>query len=335
MQPLEIHADKFIPKFIEERNISAKDVSIIKNCMSNIRVFGTPIKYGFHYRDTINVFQITNAEQIEFDDPEERYIGIVESNGKKLRKLLLTQAGLYRVLYSADNNIGKLMRRCITYIFNQLLLDHHVSRKNVSDHINKEHPELISNVIKDMQTTIDILYKQREDEKRSRTILETQLDQSMNLLENIEDENFALNVQNTYLQNKCRELETTSHKIREEADKDKILIESSVMKNVLAKHGKKIYVYLEPSNKKFSSDVYDYTEYDEYNTPCDIFCIFSISNKKLNTKKKIIVKTYFVTENKALFKEMQDTLADRYSVAEKKYLCTMDDIDIVYNELIV
>jgi len=240
---------ELIPLFIQTRNISKKQSTILQKCMDKIRIYGDVSKQYYHLRDSAAIFKIDNYENIKFDMPEEKFMGqIIDENGKIKKKWLLTRGGLYRLMYSSNNNIGRLLRRCIEFIFDELFKKKYVTTENISGFIKEKHLSLYVNTVKDLQRNIDLLEKTKKSIERRNMYLEDFLEETHSKLGITEEKVVALEIDKINSIDHIEHLDNYINTMQNEKNNDINYIINKKRLTIIAKHTKTIYVYLELAN---------------------------------------------------------------------------------------
>jgi len=350
---------ELIPLFIQTRNVSEKQSNLLQECMGKIRIYGNISKQYYHLRDSAAIFKIDNYERIEFDMPEEKFMGkIIDGNGEIKKKWLLTRGGLYRLMYSSNNNIGRLLRRCIEFIFDELFKKKYVTVGNIGDFIEEKQMSLYVKTVKDLQRNLDLLEKAKASIGRRCIYLEDSLEETHTRLGVFEGKVATLEIDKIKSIEDRKRQDNYIDTIQKEKDADMDYIINKRKLEVIAKHTKTIYIYLESmcnillSRKsmvhlikedsderekkitimlsKHGIDEYDINEYDINSPPYDdMVMIFSIFNKKQqqvrSTSKTVKQKTLVLVLDDlsvdGIYVKLKEALNSRYplcSVSQNK-----------------
>ncbi len=140
--------------FAQNDNICDDDKITLHSYMKELKIYEDDNgKKYYHLKTAAGLFNVKH-KKIEFDEPEEMFRAVIVLNDRKIRAKLLTREGLYRLTYQADNNMGKLFRRCISFILDTLLLQGEVQISDIEKFVEDKHSALYASVIRDFKKKI-------------------------------------------------------------------------------------------------------------------------------------------------------------------------------------
>jgi hypothetical protein len=361
---------ELIPLFIQKKKITEDQINILQEYINNIRIYGNESKQYYHLRDVATIFKIDDYNSIEFDMPEEKFMGtIIDKSGQLKKKWLLTRGGLYRLMYNSNNNIGKLLRRCIEFIFNELFKKKYVTMQNIEEFVKNDHLSLYIQTVKDLHRNIYLLKKEKESIERRNIYLEDFLEDSHNQLEVIRSKVINLEMDKISYVKKNKQITQHIEILKKESTDDVNIINRKKLA-IISKYTKTIFVYLESADNilllskkrvngddekirkiskmlsKSGIDDYDMNNYDINSPPYDdMIMIFSINKTQYPSTSKIkrvlVLKIDDINKN-STYNKLKEFLDCRYPLIFKKkqndkiknmLICSLEEIKYEYQLL--
>lgn len=143
---------RLIPIYIENNKNKLSSSSIEKiNLFSNVRIYGELENPKYHLVDVAHLLGILDPiPKTEHFDEDEREFALVLNNPNKKtkKKYLLTEDGLQRFIYQSNTDVGRLFRKCIKYIIDELFTKRYITMEEVESHIENKYLELYKKTVK-------------------------------------------------------------------------------------------------------------------------------------------------------------------------------------------
>lgn len=354
-----------IPLYINNNKDNLKPDSIEKlNLLANVRIYGEPENPKYRLKDVARLLGISGSikKTAEFDDDERELAYIIDDQVKSTKKIyLLTDEGLQRFIYQANTPLGKLFRKCIKFIVDELVNKKVVTLSQVVDNVEKNHIELYKCAALELKKNISKL----EEKNRKLYARIEHLTQSEEIMrDEVNKIQYNLDcsvIKELEAKNKLKVLENDYRKLEEEVSTD---IDSLQIQRNLAlqkKYTKPIYVYLESipydlirkqlKNKNLKNDsilaILGINSYDIHSLDViyqkDENMLFNIYEKQFDKRKKInkiLVHTIWGSSHKIyekLHKKMYDSdspyIHEIFQSNEPMLLCTINDIIYEFNNI--
>lgn len=177
-----------------------KKAQMIKNTISNIRVFNTKVKPLFLAKDIGILLGISHIKYLvrKFED-EEMVVGYITTPNNKTKKVIfLTRHGIYRCFYASRSPLAKLFRKFIGNLLDHMITHETELLRKISAVFKVENPELIEQGIIDLNNKlVEYEIKYVEEQKRAQ-LLETQCVEEQKKRQELEVENTEIDIINSY-----------------------------------------------------------------------------------------------------------------------------------------
>lgn len=358
-----------IPVYVEHNKNNLSNDSIKKiNLFSNIRIYGGLENPKYHLKDVSELLGVSDpiSKTKDFDDDERELAFVINDVNKKTKKkFLLTENGLQRFIYQSNTDVGKLFRKCIKYIIDELFTKRYITMEEVEDHIENKHLELYKKTVitlkknasklkhknKMLQNRLEIYIDSEDSARGELKDIKNRLDQEVD--EKIKTENELKTLKKDY-----KTLENESIYSFDYLQRQEIIA-------LQKKHTKPIYIYLEEFplssivKKKINIPQYKYCEQEEQLPvllgidayKIDDFrdgvvpnfedtMLYNIYNKKNTRKSRILMHTIYGSSN-----EIFELLAKRMYYIKGPYinnytgsdvlLCSIEDIKLEFENIII
>jgi len=247
-------------------------------------------------------------------------------------------------MYSSNNNIGKLLRRCIEFIFDELFRKQYVSVEDIGQFVDKKHLKLYIQTVKDLKRNIGVLEKSCESGKRRNLYLEEIVEDTNARLEVVNEKIVLMEIDKIAVIDERKQLDEYIKFIQDEKNTDADYVLNKRRMDLITKHTKNLYVYLESvdtvllsklskipkdSDEKtahiakllpnFGIDLYALIDYDVNSPPFnDMVMIYSLSNKKSPNKKKVLVLILDDFSKNGIYIPLKDELLSRHALPKNK-----------------
>lgn len=354
-----------IPIYIQNNKDTLDSTATEKlNLLANIRIYGSPENPKYHLKDVAHLLNISNfiEKTDDFDDEERELAYIVDNQTNIRRKIyLLTDEGLQRFIYQSNTPVGKLFRKCIKFIIDELLSKKIVTLTEVAQNVENNHIELYKQAAIMFQKNINKL-KEKNNQLQSRIEYLSQSEEK--LMAHEEKMKYELDCiinKMVSTQHKYKLLANDFEKLEMEANGDINYIQLQKYKDLQKKYTKQIYIYLEPipydlirkklknKNLKESAitamlgiNAYDinaiYPQQDEN-------MLFNIYSKAMDKRKKTNKVLSYVLHGssdavyEALHKKIYDTngpyIHEIFQPENSVLLCTINDIIDEFNNILI
>ena len=232
-----------------------KKAQMIKNTISNIRVFNTKVTPLFLAKDIGILLGISHIKYLirKFED-EEMVVGYITTPNNKTKKVIfLTRHGIYRCFYASRSPLAKLFRKFIGNLLDHMITHETELLRKISAVFKVENPELIEQGIIDLNNKlVEYEIKYVEEQKRAQ-LLETQCGEEQKKRQELEAENTEIDIINSYNMMHIEQLKQDKIKYANRIktiqnsvlpDDDDIPIDLLEIKMIKEKYMKPTYIYI-------------------------------------------------------------------------------------------
>ena len=341
--------NKLIPIFINENKL--ENVGLLDQ-FKNVKIYGNLNQELYDLDDIIILLGLSKNKEFNYDDDEIIEANIIINN-KEYNKKLLTKHGLNRIIYQSNTHIGKLFRKCITFIIDKLFEQKYVTMDEINLNTEENNKELYLKALKslkknnkklknkniNLQNRIEIIVQQEKETRQKNKDNELKIN---SLSEELE-----------FINNRNKRLENEYDQLENESQKNPNYINNKKIIELQKKSWKSIYIYLENSPDKETDlliyNKYDINEYCEINPPLEEETFtYNIYNKKSKSKNKTLVKTLYVPPSLddnshhkfyEKFNKLKDIMYSdlngyKHISKEKDYLiCSLYDVKIEFDNI--
>jgi hypothetical protein len=180
-----IYNDKVYKEYLDDLKTQDTEESIkkleeIEKTIKDITIFNKTTDPLFLARDIGKIIGTSNISTMIKDYTNtEKVIAIVPSkDGKKENKrILLTRHGLYRVLFTNKSKLSEVFRGFIYKLIDHMFTNEIDTMNHLMVEFTREHPELVSDAMKELEGNIETYKELYEYENRIRIKLEEEYDE--------------------------------------------------------------------------------------------------------------------------------------------------------------
>lgn len=331
---------KLIPIFVENNKKLIGTSQDELELFTYVRIYGSLDNPLYHLGDVGKILDIKKPvfETNGFDDDERIRMNIV-SNQKTKKKYLLTQQGLYRLTLQTNTSIGKLFRKCITFILDTLSTNKIVSMSEVDEHIKRNHMDLYNETVKTLRNKIRTLIQERDNLKYKLAFVELREERAINETESMREELFDSKNETFNINRKLQQVQKDYESLKEEVNLSPDYLQQEEVKKIQHKYMKHIYVYLEEIPKsvnctKSGIDKYNFEMYNINIKPNEFDrMIFSLYPRKTIRKSCVLVYILYASNSNIVnnfIGEMKKIYTDEFIGIG--IVCSLDNIISEFKE---
>lgn len=246
--PIEGNINNLIPLYIHNNKDKLSSDAIEKiNMFSSVRIYGKLGNPKYHLKDVSQLLGINNPIQAtnNFDKDEREIAFVIERSSKLKRKYLLTEDGLQRFIYQSNTAMGKLFRKCIKFILDELLTKKMTNIIDLEKYVKNEHVDLYKQSILTLEKNMNKL----QEKNRNLLLRAKSAEQAEdNVRQNLIGIQYNLDCvvrDKIEAENKIKTLEKDYEKIENELHSNFNYLQKQNILELQKKHTKPIYIYLE------------------------------------------------------------------------------------------
>lgn len=307
-----------------------KDAKSIINLMASttnprfsaLKIYGSTLNPCYMPSDIGFLLDIKNVDSVtkNFTSREIIFASII-GHDKPVK--LLTEHGLYRLLFINNTSVGEVFREFVYMVLDKLKEQRVAHLDNIQEEMKKKFNEELVKASEYLTTKLQNL--ELEVSANASTIK-----RNAQLAHKKSQDAAELLYINQQLETKISILESRLLRVESQDKYDEIDADRKYMKYLESKYMKvKIYIYLMPSKDDIDYD-YDYKNYSISNPPDDSDVMYYRISKNENCTKGVIVKIlYFETE--ACFTKFKTALEENIDqITSDTYLCDLIAINELY-----
>lgn len=200
-----INNNDLFQKHINKLESSTKDkeqkkAKMIKNTISNIRIFNNKINPLFLAKDIGILLGISHIKiLVKKFEKEEKVIGyITGTNNKTKQVIFLSKLGVYRCFFASRSPLAKLFRKFIVNLVDHIVTHEAELLRKISAKFQVDNPELIEQGMNDLQNKLIDYEKKLIEEQEKNKLLEQQCELERHKRLETEEEKVEVEMVNSF-----------------------------------------------------------------------------------------------------------------------------------------